>query len=375
MQFAVSKQDFLAALLAVNRSAKSNVEILNTICFKAEKNVLALTTTDVELTLVSRVPSAEIAEEGEICLPMRQIVNLIKELPEGKIELVTTGDVSAVINYNNSQVKLKGYPADQFPALPDLSDVRAGFSLSQGLLKEIIRQTAYAASADRARLILTGVNFDLAGSQVTFVATDMHRLAVKKVNLDVQQVLSVVVPERTLSELARVLQNEIETVKVAITGNMISFGTKTAAVISRLIAGQYPNYRTVIPNTFKAEVSFNRPDLADALARAMILVEDVSVASFHFGEVSRLRMNTPSGSINEILKAVYKGEPMEIYFNLKFLYEAVRAMPADEITLYLTGPLGPAVFKPAGREDCLALVLPARPNEAGTEAGTAGKAA
>ncbi|MGB9847350.1 MAG: DNA polymerase III subunit beta, partial [Desulfotomaculales bacterium] len=335
MKFAVSKQDLLNALMTVNRSAKSNAEILNTIYFKAEGNVLALVTTDIELTLISRVPSAEIVEEGGICLPMRQIVSLIKELPEEKIELTTTGDVSAVINYNNSQVKLKGYLADQFPALPDLSDVRAGFSLSQGLLKEIIKQTAYAASTDRTRLILTGVNFDLAGSQVTFVATDMHRLAVRKVDLDVQQVLSVVVPERTLNELARILQNEIETVKVAITGNMISFGTKTAAVISRLIAGQYPNYRTVIPNTFKSEVSFNRSDFADALARALILVEDIPVASFSFGEVSRLRLNTSSGGINEILKVAYKGEPMEVYFNLQFLYEAVRAMPADEITFCL----------------------------------------
>lgn len=373
VKFTISRQDLLNAVQAVNRSAKSSVEILNTIRIEARGDLLTLTTTDIELTLVSKAP-AQVAEEGEICLPMRQIAGLVKELPDVNLEIYTEKDASAVIAYNSSRVSLKGYPADQFPVAPDLSDPKARFTLSQGLMKEIIRQTAYAAATSRERPIFTGVNFDIANDRITFAATDTHRMAVKKIDLDTQQSLNVTVPERALNELSRLLQNDVESMKVVITANMISFGTKTAAVISQLVSGQYPNYNTVIPSNFGAELSFKRSDLADTLSRAIILSDDVPTVLLDLGEAARLQLKTQVGSINETIKATYKGEPMKIYFNARYAYEAIKAMPAEEVTLYLTGPKGPAVFKPTGKEGCLALVLPSQP-KAEQEADTAGKAA
>lgn len=357
MKITSSKENLLHVIQAVHRTSKSPVPILNTIKLEVKDGKLAATMTDIDLTLISGT-TVTIDEEGEVCLPARQLVDIVRALPDTEIEIVAKDD-SAMIIYNDSRISIKGYPVDQFPILPEMKESYS-FQMSQGLLKEIVKQTAYAVSSDNTRPVLTGVWFDVSDNKLKFAATDAHRLALRETGIEVQG-KNAIVPARALNELSKIMRGDVETVKITI-GDHAMFATRDGVLITRLIAGHFPNYRQIIPGKFSASVTGKTNELIEAVARAFVLIDEESpVLEFSFDEESVVTVNTQTGSLKERLKVKYQGEPMKIYFNAKYLMDVLRAMPSDEMVLNLTNPLGAAVVKPAGKDDYLSLLLPARP--------------
>lgn len=364
MNFTTTKSNLLHVVQTVYRSsqAKATLPILGGILFKSQDGELTAASTDIDLTLQCRVP-VEIIREGVICLPARQIMDIVRCLPDTVIQIENDEETNSVkILYDDSQINLKGYPPDQFPALPELSG-QASFQLTQGLLKEMIRQTIYAVSTDKTRPLFTGVLFENYNQKLRLVATDTHRLALRETEIESGQFNNVIVPGNALSELTRIIRNEEEPVEVTISKNHISFALKDALLISRLIAGQFPAYNQIIPNSFTARLVMNTVELSNALARAALLIdEEMPVLRFNLDAAqSLISLHTSSGWIKERLKANYQGEAMEIYFNARYLIETLRVIPSEEVAVNFTSPLSAAIIQPAGREDCLALLLPARP--------------
>ena len=370
MNFTTTKSNLLHAVQTVYRTsqAKATLPILGSILFKLQAEELTATSTDLELTLQCKT-GVEAVREGAVCLPARQIMDVTRCLPDTVIRMESEETTSSVkILYDDSQINLKGYPPDQFPALPEVAE-QSSFAVAQGLLKEMIRQTIYAVSQDKTRPLFTGVLFEH-GEKFRLVATDTHRLALREAESaaaadqeDAQKPENVIVPGSALVELVRIMRGEEETVQVKTSKSHISFHMKDTLLVSRLITGQFPAYRQIIPNHFSARLTMNTQDLNNALNRAALLInEEAPVLRFNLEEgQSLISVNTLSGWIKETLKASYQGEPMEIFFNARYLLETLRVIPGEEVTLNFTSPLSAAVIQPAGKDDYLALLLPARP--------------
>ncbi|MCL6447975.1 MAG: DNA polymerase III subunit beta [Armatimonadetes bacterium] len=359
-----TKSNLLHAVQTVYRSsqAKTSLPILGSILFRVQAGELSTTSTDIDLTLQCKV-SVEAVQEGAICLPARQIMDIVRSLPDAAVQLESDETTNSVkILYNDSQMNIKGYPPDQFPALPEVIE-QISFELAQGLLKEMIRQTIYAVSTDRTRPLFTGVLFENEDQRFRLVATDTHRLALRETGVDADRFGNVIVPGGALSELVRIMRGEDEPVQIKISKSHISFAIQDALLISRLIAGQFPAYRQIIPHNFSARLTMNALELSNALARAALLIEEeIPILRFNLEEGrSLISVNTPSGWIKENLKADYTGDPMEIYFNARYLMETLRPIPTEEVTINFTSPLSAAIIQPAGKDDYLALLLPARP--------------
>lgn len=364
MNFTTTKSTLLHAVQTVYRSsqAKASLPILGSILFKAQAGELSTTSTDIDLTLQCKA-SVEIVQEGAICLPARQIMDIVRCLPDAVIQLESDETTNSVkILYNDSQINIKGYPPDQFPALPEVTE-QISFTLAQGLLREMIRQTVYAVSTDKTRPLFTGVLFENEDRRLRLVATDTHRLALRETEVDADRFGNVIVPGGALSELVRIMRGEDEPVQVKISKSHISFAMQGALLISRLIAGQFPAYRQIIPHNFSARLTMNTLELSNSLARAALLIEEeIPILRFNLEEgQSLISVNTTSGWIKENLKANYAGDPMEIYFNARYLMETLRAIPTEEVTINFTSPLSAAIIQPAGKDEYLALLLPARP--------------
>ncbi len=364
VNFTTTKSNLLHAVQTVYRSsqAKASLPILGSILFKAQAGELSTTSTDIDLTLQCKV-NVEVIQEGAICLPARQIMDIVRCLPDAVIQLENDETTNSVkILYNDSQINIKGYPPDQFPALPEVTE-QISFELAQGLLKEMIRQTIYAVSTDRTRPLFTGVLFENEDQKFRLVATDTHRLALRETEVDAERFSNVIVPGGALSELVRIMRGEDEPVQVKISKSHISFAMQGALLISRLIAGQFPAYRQIIPHNFSARLTMNTLELSNALARAALLIEEeIPILRFNLEEgQSLISVSTPSGWIKENLKANYTGDPMEIFFNARYLMETLRPIPTEEVTINFTSPLSAAIIQPTGKDEYLALLLPARP--------------
>ncbi|MGQ9824918.1 MAG: DNA polymerase III subunit beta [Desulfotomaculales bacterium] len=364
MKFTVTRSNLLQGVQTVYRSgqAKSGLPVLNTILFQVDSEKLTLTSSDIDLTIQCRLP-ANTESGGEICLPARQILDIVRCLPDTPVQIENNPEANSVkILYDNSEINIKGYPPEHFPAPPELTDF-SSFELPQGTLKEMIKQTIYAVSQDKTRPLFTGVFFEKYGGKLRLVATDTHRLALREADVEVGDFPGVIVPSNSLNELTRVMRQEEEKVSVMIGRTHISFTTADSVLISRLITGQFPAYQQIIPTSFSSSLVMNREELSSALARASLLInEDLPILRFNFSrEESFIFLSAETGWIKEQLKASYEGEGMEIFFNARYLIETLRVLSSEEVAIHFTSPLSAAIIKPAGREDYLALLLPARP--------------
>ncbi len=364
MDFTITRSNLFFAVQTVYRpaQAKAALPILGGILFKVQEGVLTTTSTDIDLTIQCRVPvSAD--QDGVACLPARQIMDIVRCLPDTVIRLEGAAETNSVkILYDDSQINIKGYPPEQFPAPPEVSE-QATFQLTQGLLKDMVKQTIYAASTDKTRPLFTGVLFENQERRLRLVATDTHRLALRETEIESEPFNNVIVPGNALSELVRIMRKEDEPAQVRISKNHITFAMEEALLISRLIAGHFPAYNQIIPKNFSARLVMNTVELISALARASLLIdEEIPVVRFSFQpEQSFIYLNTTSGWIKEVLKTTYEGEALEIFFNARYLIESLRVIPTEEVVIKFTGPLSAAIIQPLGRDDHLSLLLPARP--------------
>lgn len=363
----ISTKDNLAyAVQMVQRvvSLKSPMPILSGILFSAASDNLTVSATDMEMNIQCIVP-VQVLEEGSIVLPSRYITEMVKRLPDVQIELETNAFSSATtIRYGNSEFSINGFPSEEFPAFPPLKG-QYNFSLPEENFKEMLRQVLFATHTDETRPIFTGVLFELEGNEMRLVATDTHRLAFRRSNLEngVNDLINPIVPGKTLNEVSRIIGVSGRLLDVTLGDNQIMFSTGDTRLVSRLIAGKFPSYRQVIPNEHICRLQVNARDLLESSERAALIAKEGSpVVSLQVHEGGLvLSVHTTAGWIREQVKATIEGEAMEISFNARYLGDVLRVVGTEEIIMDLTGPLSPAIVRPLDHDDYLSLLLPARP--------------
>ena len=349
MKFSVSKEKLLAGLQTVQNvvSTRTTLPILSNVLLRADDGKLHLTTTDLDVGVSGGI-DAQIDKPGATTLPARRLANIVRELPAAEVQIEIDSKNVASIRCGQSFFKILGLPEEEFPPLPKFEDAKI-FTLNQQALRDALKKTSYAISTDETRYVLNGILFSFKESKLTMVATDGRRLAL--VDLEVEfprsQEVEIIVPTKCVTELGRLLGDEGD-VKMSVGENQVAFEIGGTLLVSKLIEGNYPNYRQVIPGDAKERITLERETFLNAVHRVSLLSSEKSnsVKLVFSKNNIEIAANTPDvGEARESLAVAYKGREFSIAFNPEFLQAPLRALPNDEVYLDLIDEMSPGVIK------------------------------
>jgi DNA polymerase-3 subunit beta len=346
-------------------STRTAVPSLGGILLEASKSEIALRATDMEMGLILDV-EGEVSTPGSALLPGRLLVDVVRTLPSGDVEIALRPEQRDVeLTAGTARFHLRTLPPEDFPRLPELE--QEPMKLPGGALADTVERVARAASRDEVRPILTGVLVTAEESTLTMVATDSYRLAVKHTELEtpVPQTLEANVPARALRELSRIVSSEsVDEVEISLLANQVVFRADGVVLSSRLIEGQFPSHRQLIPESFEHEVRLPRAELLEVTRRIGQLAQRNAPLRLAFseGEVTVAAETPEVGDASEAMPAPFSGEALEIAFNPEFLIAGIESIESDELVLRLTSPLRPGLLRPVDRDDFSYLVMPIRLN-------------
>lgn len=360
MKFAILKSELSKYIGIAQRaiSNKSAIQILEGIVFEAAGDELILSSTDLELSVNTRV-KCQVYEEGSVVLNSEIIGNIVRKMPEDMIEF--NGDAESItITCQNSRFDLKGQDAMDYPSLPDpVDDVT--MSIDAKDLKEAIRETIFATSNDETWLALTGVLFSQKEDSLEFIGLDGYRMAIKKFDYKGLS-KDTIVPKRALNELSKIIEDGM--VDITIVKGHIIFSNENTKMYSRVIDKKYIDYEKIVSNNNKIKLLVNRDDLLNCLDRAMLLAKGgtISLSKFTIKDgVINIQSSSDYGELNENINCQQMGDNLVISFNTRYVFEGLRAISDDEIIIYLNEALNPMIIHPKSDElNYLYLVLPVR---------------
>jgi DNA polymerase-3 subunit beta len=349
MKFTISRSKLLDGIQAVQNvvSVKNTLQILSNALIKAEEGKLQLTTTDLDLTVKCAV-EAEVSQPGATTLPVRRLAGIVRELPEGKIAVDISDDDSAEVRCGSIFFRIIGLPMRDFPPVP-MTDGNFHYRIDQGVFREMLRKTAYAASLDETRRVLNGVLLAFKDGKLTVVATDGRRLALveHEVEFPSDAEIEMILPSKTVNELMHVLGEEGE-LRIFAQKNQAMFEMGNVVLSSKLIDGVYPNYRQVIPASCDERGAIEREPLLTALRRVSMITTEKSNSTRLTFSANQLTIltNTPEvGEARETLPVKYAGKEISITFNPEYLMDPLRNIDSDEISIEMNDGHSPAVIK------------------------------
>jgi DNA polymerase-3 subunit beta len=357
------------ALQTVSRaiSARSTLPILNNVLLETTAEGLALTATNLEIGIRKVVP-AEVAEEGSTTAPARLLTDFVGTLTAKSLEMALDVQTQTLaVRSGRFDTHIKCIEAEEFPPGPS-PDEGARFRIPLDALLRAIEQTQMAASSDEARPVLTGELLNIAGPQVSMVATDGYRLAEHKLTLlEAPQDLDerLIVPARALGELPRAFRGAAPEVEVVVSAarNQIFFRAGEAEVTSRLIDGTFPNYAQVIPSKSSTVVLLPTAELAQTVRAVALFARDLAnVIRFRVapGSLVLSAMTNEVGDSRAELPAEVEGSEIQIAYNARYVLDALGVMDTEQVELRFDGPLSPGVIKAPGSEDYRYIIMPVR---------------
>jgi DNA polymerase-3 subunit beta len=368
MNLTIAKDQLLNGLQAVQNvvSTRTTLPILSNVLMRAEGDRLEFTATDLDVTIACGV-EAQIKKAGASTVPVKKLFGIARELNGAEIEMEVDDKNVCSLRCGPSFYKINGLSADEFPPLPQFKEDKK-VTLPQETVKSMMRKTSFAISTDEARYVLNGIFFSLKDHKMTMVATDGRRLALVDEEVDVSETSygEFIVPAKAVNELNRLLQEKGE-VEMKYSENQAAFTLKdekesSVLIITKLIEGNYPNYRQVIPAETKERITLPRDEFLHALRRAEIMTsEKANSVKLTFGKNNlAITANAPEvGEGKESIAINYKGKEIAVAFNPKYLIDPLNALPSnDEVFIELIDELSPGVLKING--PFLYVVMPMR---------------
>jgi DNA polymerase III subunit beta len=367
MNFAIAKEQILSGLQSVQNvvSTRTTLPILSNVLLRAGENRLELTATDLDVTITSSV-EAEVRTPGAITLPAKKLFGITRELGGTELELEVDDKNVCSLRSGPSFYKIRGLGAEEFPPLNQFKEDKKAV-LPQEKIKGMLKKTCFAISTDETRYVLNGIFVSLKEHKLNMVATDGRRLALVDEEVDISEKSQgeFIIPSKAVNELNRLFQDKGE-VEIRFTENLAAFNLKdekgfNTVLITKLIEGNYPNYRQVIPAETKERVTLAREEFLHALKRAEIMTsEKQNSVKLHFTKNNlSITANTPDvGEARESIAINYKGKDMAIAFNPGYMIEPLNALSEEEVYLELIDELSPGVLKING--PFLYVVMPMR---------------
>ncbi|NLW79814.1 MAG: DNA polymerase III subunit beta [Ruminococcaceae bacterium] len=362
MKFTCNTKALASAVAGVSRAvtATSAVPVLQGILIRAEGFKLELTGYDLEMAITTTL-EANVTEPGEIVLPAKLLGEMVRSLPAEELTVSSEESLSTRITGGITEFDILGMSAADFPDLPAPGADHA-FEIDAAELAGMLGMTLYAVSTDDKKPAHTGALFSIEPGEVTIVALDGFRLAITKHPVITDREISIVVPAKTAAEVSRLMGDAGENIRVDANKRYVVFSGGNYTVMSRLIEGEFLNYKTVLPEGFKTRVVVDVPAFEAAIERCSVIITErlKNPLRVSFGEVIDIRCQTPLGRVSDQLPAEIEGDHVEIGFNYRYLLDALRNAGCDRVVLELSGPLSPAKILPAEGDDFLFLVLPVR---------------
>lgn len=358
-------------------SKNANLPILNNVLFKAEKGIINILATNLEIGIKCLV-RGRVEKDGAITLPAKLFSDYIASLPNEKINIEII-DQNLEIKCKNFETKIRGASATEFPLIPGISKA-AIYDLDVGQFREAMNQVIFAVANNEIRPEISGVllNFDGQKKKLTVAATDSYRLAEKNLNLingenDITR--EAIVPAKTMQEVLRILSvfRDVEDpelsniLKIHLAENQILFSLSNVDLISRIVEGQYPDYKQIIPTNWKTKISFNRNELIGIIKTASLFAKpgifDITLifnpGKNKVGETTLSSSNAQFGENKVKLDTEIEGEENEITLNYRYLLDGLNVMATDEVFLEIISPDNPCILRPkAESPDYLYIIMP-----------------
>ena len=362
MKFTCSRSLLAEAISGVSKavSPRSGQPILEGILFQAEGFSLTLTGYDCSMAIITQL-EANILEPGEAVLHAKLLGDMVRRLSTEEVEICVAENGTATIKSGITEFNIHAMPVTDYPELP-IPSAEPTLDLSAAELKEIVETTLYAVSLDETKPSHTGELFEITPDALRVVALDGYRLAIVEKKVAAQKEISIIVPGKTLSDVIKLFGDSDDTVHISADRRFVVFANEHYKVFSRLLEGQFLDYKRVIPAAGSTRVVVDVRDFIDVIERASLIITERAKNPLRvlFDQTITVRCQTGLGAVVDELPASIEGEPVEVGFNNRYLLDALRNSRCDKVAMEISGPLSPVKVMPVDGEQFLFLVLPIR---------------
>jgi DNA polymerase-3 subunit beta len=369
MRFTCEKDNLNYALNIVSKgvSSRTTLPILKGIMLRSVQgeNKISLFSSDLDISIETSAP-AFVEESGEIVVSAKLFSDIVREMPSGPILFEIRDGNTAYLSGKNSEFDIQGIPSDEFPKT-DASVEGSTFSLEKRMFKEMIRKTAFAASLEEARGIITGVLCEIGKEDISLVALDGFRMAITREKITNDEEKNIIVSSRIINEIGKILSETedegLENIEITAGENKakISIGETTAVI--RLMEGEFIKYKDILPKESKITVKVSRNDLAESVKRASIIVREGKNAFIRFkveGNELVVSSRADEGRNKDIIPVEKEGEDIEIGFNGRFVNDVLRVISDEKIVMEFSTSISPCIIRPEEGDRYEYLILPVR---------------
>ncbi len=364
MKFVCNGLDLCDAILKVSKAVgiKTTNPVLEGVKITAREDTVSFFATDLELSIEKKI-KADVRIEGEAVVPGKYFADFVRKLDKEQVEITLNDKKQLKISYMDSEGFLQCLNAEEYPLIERV-DTGKFFSLKQKECKDLIAKTVFSAATEDSRPILKGVLLDIKENEMTAVALDGYRLSLVKKQVETSSGdARLIVPARTLSEIAKLLNDPEESVTVHLQKNSVMIEVEGTTIISRLLEGEFIRYEQIIPNEFTSQITVQREQFENGLERAAILSKNDknNLVKFDVKEkVLTLVSNSEIGNIKENIPISLHGKDLLIAFNARYFSEALKNTNEEFVRMNFTSAVSPCVIKPVEGEEFLFLILPVR---------------
>ncbi len=370
MQFTCNQDTFSKYLNIISRvvSSKPGLPILNNVQFESSKGKLIITATDLEIGINTWI-GADVKSEGKITVPAKQLTEFVNSVPSEIID-VTLDNQNFNISSTGNFASLNTMPADDFPAVATVTEKKPLFKIPKDLLVKAVNRVAFAAATDDIKPVLTGILLEVSGETISFVGTDGLRLSrqIVKLESNAEKDVNVLVPVKALLELAHIVSevgedNDVE-VHLIEDRNQILFRYSDIDLVSRLIDGQFPEYRQIIPTGYKTLAKISKSDFLNSLKITNIIAKSVLGNKLILeidssaDSITLSATQTDLGSNKSTFKGSIEGDTLKIAFSSRLLSDVLNHLDSEDILFECSETVKPGVFKVEDDPDFVHLVMP-----------------
>lgn len=349
-------------------AARSTLPVLEGLLIKAQNNKVVITGNDLEIG-IECIFEAEIESEGSVVVNSRLFGEIIRKMTGDTVIIEVNENNVTNIKCGNSKFNITGIEAAEFPEIQKF-DVQYEINLTKRQLKDLVRSTIFAVGTNELKMILTGCLLEASGKNVNMVAVDGYRLAYKKTECENDAVsgyfgdVSIVIPSKSLNELVKIIDDKDEEIKIFCSEKNIRFEFDNVVFTSRLLEGDYLDYKKIIPSEYKTKVKTDVKSVIEAVERAsLVITSEVTKAPVILnivdGEI-KINCETQVGKVEEIIPVDMEGNAIEIGFNNKYLLDALKAVSTEEVKLSFIDSVNTCLISPTEGEDFKYIVLPLR---------------
>jgi DNA polymerase-3 subunit beta len=364
MKFSCLQENLNKGLIQVGRVAttKSSLPILENVLLKTENGMLKLVATDLEAVVIQWI-GGKIEKEGSITVPCRLFSEYISSLPNNKLTIEIQNDKDLIITADEYEATIKGESSEDFPIIPEVKE-KVLTTIDCKILSQAISEVSFSAALDDSRPVLSGVLFSFDKKTLKIVATDSYRLAEKKITLNesVSNSKQIIIPAKTVSEIQRVLNDEEGSVDIKIGESQILLHTKNVDIIARLIDGNFPDYKKIIPSQYSTRAVVLKDKFTSIVKSASLFArESGNNIKIYFDPKGKIIVSTQASQVGDNtsqVEAQIEGTEGEIAFNARYLLDVLSVIKNNKLVIETSGKLKPGVLKPEGKDDYIHIIMP-----------------